>query len=228
VELARDGAAIAHARRFHDQVVERDTGHRPREDRFDAHCEHLVVREGDSGRIVGSCRVLSPRDALRAGGHQADRDFDPALLIVLRDRMVEVDPPCVHPHYRFESVVTRLWSALARYLIENRYDYLLATAQVSLLDGGHVAASSYRHACARYLSPDDYRVFPRRRLALESLSDTRTIEMPALLKLYLEMGGWICGEPAHRVESGSASFPILVPFARMQGRDARRFLAQAA
>jgi putative hemolysin len=75
VELARDGAAIAQARHFRDQVIERDTG-----------------------RIVGSCRVLSPRDALRAGGHQADRDFDTALLIVLRDRMVEVDKPRVRPH----------------------------------------------------------------------------------------------------------------------------------
>jgi putative hemolysin len=194
----------------------------------DEHWQHLVVREMDIDRIAGSCRLLAPRDALRAGGYQADRDFDTALLIVLRNRMVEVDRLYVHPHYRFENIVTRLWSALARYLIENRHDYLLATAPVSLLDGGHVAASAFRNACARYLSPDDYRVFPRRRLPLENLSDTRAIPLPALLKGYLEMGGWLCGEPAHDVESGSANFPILVPLARMQGRDARRFLAQAA
>jgi putative hemolysin len=225
--IVRDATRVAQAQRFRDSVIERQTGARPVEDRFDALSEHLVVRDTDSDELVGACRVLSPRDAMRAGGYHADLHFDTALLIVLRDRMVEIDAPCVHPHYRFENVVTHLWSALARYLIENRHDYLLGSAAVPLLDGGHVAASAYRIACARFLSPDDYRVFPRRRLPLETLSDTRAVTPPPLLKCYLELGAWVCGEPAHLLDTATAEFPILLPLARMQGRHARSFLAQA-
>jgi putative hemolysin len=225
--IARDGTTLAQAARFRDSVVERETGKRPTEDRFDAWGEHLVVRESESGEIVGSCRILSPRDAQRAGGNEADRHFDTALLIVLRERMVEIDGPCVHPHYRFDSVAAYLWAALARYLIDNRHDYLLAMAGVSLRDGGHLAASTHRLACARFLSPDDYRVFPHERLPLDAFSDTRHVTLPPLLKGHIERGAWICGEPAYAARSDEARFPVLLPLARMQGRDARQFLSRA-
>jgi putative hemolysin len=225
--IQRDGTGIAEAQRFRESVIERDTGQRPIEDRFDACGEHLVVRETESEEIVGACRILAPRDAQRAGGYEADRHFDTALLIVLRERMVEIDGPCVHPHYRFENVVAYLWTALARYLIENRHDYLLGTAGVSLRDGGHVAASTYRLACARFLSPDDYRVFPHRRLSLDALSDTRPVVLTPLLKSFVELGAWVCGEPAFAPRVAQARFPILLPLARMQGRHARHFLSHA-
>ena len=227
VGLARDPGRIAQARELRRHCLGTLAAPDPAEGRFDEHCEHLVVRDVLTDDIVGAYRMLGPVDARRHGGYHADRDFDLALLIVLRDRMVEVDQPCVHPRYPFENVMTYLWSALARYLIEHRLDYILASAGVSLRDGGHVAASIYRMACARFMSPDDYRVFPRRRLPLEGLSDTRKVELPPLLKGYLDLGAWVCGEPALNRERGSAEFPILLPLARMQGRDTRDFLAKA-
>ena len=190
-------------------------------------CEHIVVRDATNDEIAGSCKLLSPQDARRSGGYRLDRHFDTALLIVLRERMVEVGPPCIHARYCFEDIALHLWAAVARYLIVNRHDYVVATAGVSLLDGGHVAASIQRMAMARYLSPEDYRVFPRRRLAVECLSDTRAVPVPALLKGYLDAGAWVCGEPACDLDHERAEFPLLLPLARMQGREARRFLAQA-
>jgi hypothetical protein len=169
-----------------------------------------------------------PTDARRAGGNDIDRRFDTALLIVLRNRMVEVDTPYVHPLYRFESVITHLWSALARYLIANRHDYVIGTARVGMLDGGHIAASTHRLACAKFLSPDDYRVHPRHGIGLERLSDTRSVALSPLFKSWMEAGAWVCGEPAHRPQIAAAEFPMLLPLARMQGREARQFLARAA
>ena len=227
VGLARDPGRIAQARELRRHCLGATTPADPAEDRFDEHCEHLVVRDVRSDDIIGAYRILGPADARRHGGYHADPAFDLALLIVLRDRMVEVDRPCVHPRFPFESVMTHLWSALARYLIEHRHDYVLGTASVSLRDGGHVAASIYRMACARFMSPDDYRVFPRQRLPLEGLSDTRRVQFPPVLKGYLDLGAWVCGEPALNRIEGTADFPILMPLARMQGRDARDFLAKA-
>jgi len=227
IGLARDPGRIAQARALRKHCMATAGLPDLAEDRFDEHCEHLVVRDPRSDDLVGAYRILGPADARRYGGYHADRAFDLALLIVLRDRMVEVDRPCVDPRFAFESVMTHLWSALARYLIEHRHDYVFGTASVSLRDGGHVAASIYRTACARFMSPDDYRVFPRQRLPLEGLSDTRKVEFPALLKGYLDLGAWVCGEPALNRVEGTADFPILMPLARMQGRDTRDFLAKA-
>jgi putative hemolysin len=227
VGIVRDKASIAKARTLRDEVLGRDNGLRPDDTRFDEHCDHLVVRDCKTADVIGAYRLLSPVDARRARGLYADRDFDLALLIVLRERLVEVDRPCVSPLYPFQSVMTHLWSALARYLIENRLDYVFGTAGVALRDGGHIAASTHRMASTRFISPEDYRVFPRRRLPLDSLSVTRPLILPPLLKGYLDLGAWVCGEPALVPETGSAEFPILLPLARMQGGDARDFLAKA-
>ncbi len=227
VGIVRDKASIAEAQRLRETVLARDDGLRTPDERFEEHCDHLVARDARSGKVVGAYRILAPRDARRAGGYQADRDFDLALLIVLRERMVEIDRPCVDPVHPFESVVTHLWSALARYLIENRFDYVFGTTSVPLLDGGHAAASIHRMACARFISPEDYRVFPRRHLPIHSLSVTRPVTLPALFKGYLDLGAWVCGEPALVTETGAAEFPLLLPLARMRGGDARDFLAKA-
>ena len=44
-------------------------------DRFDAHCDHLVVREDGSGEIVGTYRMLPPQRALAAGGMYSEGEF---------------------------------------------------------------------------------------------------------------------------------------------------------
>jgi len=133
--IVRDKARIAQARALRERVLARDNESRPGHERFEEHSDHLVARDAKSGDVVGAYRILSPGDARRAGGYMAERDFDLALLVVLRERMVEIDRPCVDPRYPYASVMTHLWSALARYLIENRYDYVFGAASVTLRDG---------------------------------------------------------------------------------------------
>lgn len=228
VSIARRASEIAAAEALRERVFAREDRRPDANDRFAGHCEHLVIRNLEADELIASCRLLAPKDAGRAGGNDANRDFDLALLIVLRERMVEIDHPCVHPHHAFEPLVALLWLGVARYVIENGYDYVLGRAAVDIRDGGHVAASVHRLACARFLSPEDYRVYPRRRLPLESLSDTRRVTLPSLLRSYLDFGAWVCGEPALVSPFVRSDFPVLVPLARMQVRHARRFLAQAA
>jgi putative hemolysin len=198
------------------------------EDRFDAHCEHLVVREARKGRVVGTYRILSPDAALRAGGYYAEGQFDLALLDVLRGRMVEVGRACVDPEFRGGNVMLVLWSALARYLVDNGHDFVLGSCSLDLADGGHRAASIFRAACARSASPEDYRVYPRRPLPLARLRDALPAAPPSLLRAYLNLGAWVCGEPAWDHDFSCADLPLLLPLARMHGRYARHFLAQAA
>ncbi len=225
--LIRGLPALEDARRFRAAAIARESGFRPGDDVFDEHGDVLAAVDTGTGEIAGSCRVMSPADARRAGRNELDRRFDTALLIVLRERMVEIDTPQVHPLYRYEDVMAQLWSAVARYLIDHRLDYVLGAARVSMLDGGHAAASIHRIALARHLSPDDMRVHPRHDLDLWGLADSRSVTFPPLMRSYLEMGAWVCGAPAHRPEVAAAEFPMLMPLARMREREARRFLARA-
>lgn len=190
--------------------------------------EVLTVRDVDEDLVAGTWEILAPEAALRAGRYRSEDAFDLDLIAILRDRMVEMGRARVHPAYRSADVVPVLISALARYLIENGHDYVLGAASLDLADGGHAAASIYRAACEHSMSPEDYRVFPRHRLPLENLCETRPFSTPPLLKAYLDVGAWVSGEPAWDSESNCALLPILMPLARMQDRYARHFLAQAA
>ena len=233
--VSRDRMRARQAQRLRHSVFVEELGKPPapsaanfEEDRFDAHCEHLIVRDVQAGLVVGTCRILAPDAARRAGGYQAEHAFDLEMLEVLRERMVEVGRTCVHPDYRSGGVMLLLLSELARYLIENGHDYVMGSASVGLSDGGHEAASIFRAAAERSLSPEDYRVYPRHRLPLENLCDTRDFAPPPLVKAYLNVGAWVSGEPAWDRATGCALLPILMPLARMQDRYARHFLASAA
>jgi putative hemolysin len=223
--VARDRRTLDQAMRLYGEVSDPESAPRFEPDIYDAQCDHLYVHS--DGQVVGACRVLPPRNMKRWRTYRAERDFDLALLIVLRDRMVEIDRPAVHEDYSFDLVAGYLWSALARYLIVNRYDHVFATAGVRLVDGGHMAASMHRMACLRHRAPDDYCVYPRERLPLESLSLDRTLALTPYFRSILEQGAWVCGEPALIREHACADFPLLLPLARMQGREARSFLEKA-
>lgn len=196
--------------------------------RFDALGEHILVRDVASRELVAACRIVPPDAARRIGGYSAERLFDLAMLAMLRDRMVELAGPVLHPEYRGAAIMHVLWTSIARYLVEHRYDYVLATATVSTADGGHGAASAFRLLAAEHLSPVDLRAAPRSRLPVESLRDFLHQPLPASLRTYVDMGAWICGEPAVDAERGCAAFALLLPLARMRSRYARHFLTRAA
>ena len=47
-------------------------------DRFDEYCDHLLVREDNSGELVGCYRMLPPPGAIAAGGLYTATEFDVA------------------------------------------------------------------------------------------------------------------------------------------------------
>jgi len=189
---------------------------------------HLVVRDLHSGRIVGACRVIAPQIDGRADGYICERLFDMRMLEVLRGRMVELGGACIDRDYRPATIMQHLGTSLARYLVENRYDFAFGCAAVSLADGGHAAASAFRSLGENHLSPIDLRAVPRARLPLEALRDFLQQSPPALLRAYVDLGAWVCGEPALDADRDCAVFPLLIPLARMRVRYARHFLTRAA
>ncbi|WP_263768565.1 GNAT family N-acetyltransferase [Propionivibrio soli] len=190
-------------------------------DIFDPYCEHLVVRDEGSDAVVGTCRILSPMRAVRVGSFYSENGFDLTRLQHLRSRMIEVGRLCVHPAYRTGRTIDLLFRGIGLYMDQNHYEYLLACPGVSMTDGGHAAASAYARL-GEYLSPLEYRVFPRCPLPLASLDRHTPVHLPPLVKGCLRIGAYVCGEPAWDPDFNNGDFPILLPVAALHGRYARR------
>lgn len=82
------------------------------QDIYDPYCDHLVVRDENSGAVVGTYRILSPEKARKIGGYYSENEFDLTRLLHLRPRMVEVGRSCVHPDYRTGATITLLWAGV--------------------------------------------------------------------------------------------------------------------
>lgn len=231
VGLARSGDDILEAQRLRYRVFAGELGanlptRTPGVDHdiYDPWCEHLVVRDDNTGEIVGTYRILPPEHARRIG-YYSENEFDLTRLQHLRPRLVEIGRSCVHPDYRSGATITLLWAGLARYMQENGYDYLMGCASISMADGGHIAASLYNRLKDE-LGPAEYRVFPRCPLPLAALQQDVPAELPPLIKGYLRAGAWVCGEPAWDPDFNTADLPILMPMARVEGRYAKHFMGK--
>ena len=232
VSLARSQSEILDAQRLRYRVFAGEMGanlptRTPGVDHdiYDPYCDHLLVRDAQSGEAVGTYRILSPDNA-RQIGYYAENEFDLTRLQHLRPRLVEIGRSCVHPDYRTGATITLLWSGLAQYMLEGGHDYLMGCASISMADGGHAAASLYNRLAADHLGPPEYRVFPRCPLPLAALQQDRPAETPSLIKGYLRAGAWICGQPAWDPDFNTADLPILMPMAKVAGRYAKHFLGQ--
>ena len=192
-------------------------------DIYDAHCDHLIVREEATGRVIGTYRILPPQAARRAGGYYSESEFDLTRLAYLRPQLVEVGRSCIDPEYRTGFVISLLWSGLARYMKQNGYGYLMGCASIGMRDGGHNAAGIY-NSLAEQMAPLEYRVFPRCPLPLARIEAAPQPELPPLLKGYLRAGAWVCGEPAWDPDFNTADLLVLMPMVRVQDRYARHFV----
>jgi putative hemolysin len=191
-------------------------------DIYDPYCEHLVVRDENSGAVVGTYRILSPEKARKIGSYYSETEFDLTRLQHLRPRMVEIGRSCVHADYRTGATITMLWAGLAKYMMENNYDYLIGCASISMADGGHAAASIYS-GLGEHMSPLEYRVFARCPLPLAALKSDLPAEVPPLIKGYLRAGAYVCGDPAWDPDFNTADLPMLMPMSRLAGRYVKHF-----
>ena len=197
------------------------------QDLFDNWCDHLIVRDEETLRVVGTYRVLTPHQAAKLGSLYSETEFDLTRLTHLRPKMIELGRSCVHQDYRTGSVIMALWGGLGRYMVQGGYESMLGCASVSMGDGGHYAASLHKRFSESALAPIEYRVFPRLSLPVESLNQSLNVEPPPLIKGYLRLGARICGAPAWDPDFNTADFLTLLRLNDMHARYARHFLGKA-
>ncbi|WP_339124242.1 GNAT family N-acetyltransferase [Pseudonocardia sp. D17] len=201
-------------------------------DRFDEFCDHLVVREDATGRVVGTYRMLPPARAREAGALYADGEFDLTSLDGLRPELVETGRSCVHPDHRNGAVVSLVWAGLARYMLLSGNRWLAGCASVPL-DGedgadGALAAGVWERVKATHLAPDLYRVAPHNPWRPGPVVRSGRLAMPPLLRGYLRLGTWIGGPPAHDPDFRCADFFVLLDVQHLDQRYLRYFLGAIA
>jgi putative hemolysin len=232
--VADDPTEVAAAQRLRHRVFAEELGaHLPTAvagldiDEFDAYCDHLVVRDDSTGEAVGTYRMLPPGRAKALGRRYSDAEFETSALDPLRDQLVEMGRSCVHPDHRSGAVMGLMWAGIGRYLLRNGYRWLGGCASVTLHDGGAAASEVWRVTQAKHLAPPLLRVRPRLPW-VPTTPPPAGGRIPPLVRGYLRLGAWVCGEPAYDPDFACADFYMLLSLDRTDPRYLRHFLGAAA
>jgi putative hemolysin len=207
-------------------------------DRFDEFCDHLLVREENSGELVGCYRMLPPPGAIAAGGLYTATEFDVAALDPLRPSLVEMGRAVVRHDHRNGGVVLLMWAGILAYLDRCGYDYVTGCVSVPVGGSADEAPGSQIRGVRdfvlrRHGAPAQYTVHPYRPVTidgkgLDDIDPPRRVAVPPLMRGYLRLGAQVCGEPAHDPEFGVGDFPALLDKRRADIRYLRRLRSVAA
>lgn len=188
-------------------------------DRFDDHCEHLLVwasrNDGSAAEAVGTYRVLTSAASRRAGGWYGESEFDLGPLLHLEAGMAELGRACVAAPWRSGGVILGLWGALAAFMERQRIAVVFGCASVPMRDGGHYAASLWRQLARRHLAEPSLRVRPRLPLPVDELRGDLYVEPPPLVKGYLRCGAEVLGPPAWDPDFNCADLPLMLRIDRL-------------
>jgi putative hemolysin len=112
---------------------------------------------------------------------------------------------CVDPAYRGGSVITLLLTGLTRWVVANRYDYVMGCASIDVTRGMAQAAALCRRLVHDHLAPEAWRVggpyTPFRSARSDRLADTaHCASCRRSSTAYLRLARASAGEPAWDAE----------------------------
>jgi len=198
-------------------------------DELDPFCDHLVVKQVSTGRVVGTCRLMTAENAHRHGGYYSEQEFELGLLLSSGRRLLELGRSCVHRDHRNGGTIALLWSGIAAYQLQAPHDAIIGCASIPL--GDRVAENTaLAHQLAAKSAPPNLRVAPHRPLPLPTgVRDSDSLPaIPPLIKGYLRCGAVVCGAPYWDESFNTADLFMYLPVDRIEARYARHFLGQAA
>lgn len=213
-------------------------------DRFDPHCEHLIVEERASRRIVGTYRMQTGISAARNLGYYSEQEFVLAPYGPLRAGILELGRAAVDREHRSAEVLTLLWRGIAQYAVAMGQRYLLGCSSMnsnnpaegwqmySLLERFRVAREFETVPTAAYACPTERHAGAQPSVCAEAGSSAARAEtgaevplrIPRLLKAYLALGARIAAPPAWDREFRTVDFLTLLDLETLAPAARERFL----
>lgn len=198
--LAQDAEDIDAAQRLRWQAFHGDdAGEDARDaDAQDALCRHILIENRGTGALVGCFRLLDIADGTQIPRSYSARFYDLSALAAYPGPMAELGRFCVASGREDPDIVRLAWASLTRLVDERGVEMLFGCTSFKGTDPS-AFADAFGLLQSRHLGPDRWRPAPRAGevVHFRQIAPTRpdpqkgARAMPALLRAYLAMGGWV-------------------------------------
>ncbi len=163
-------------------------------DGFDGRCDHILVRDQDSGALVGCYRLMLLPDGAAIDQSYSAQFYDLSALKAFKSPMLELGRFCTHPDYLDPEIVRVAWGAMTRIVDGQGVRLLFGCSSFTGTD-----ANAHRDAFAllraRHLAPDPWHIGVKAAevvpLPDAPVPHDAMRHIPPLLRTYLAMGGWV-------------------------------------
>lgn len=165
-------------------------------DPYDAVCDHLIVRETQTGQVVGTYRMQTGLRAAQGLGYYSAQEFDFQPFEPMRGEILELGRACIHQRHRNFAVLNLLWTGIAQYARRHGTRYLVGC---SSLTSQHPAEglAAFAQMQQKHLAPAAWQTTPLPPFACGPADPAVPApRIPRLLSAYLQLGACICGAPA--------------------------------
>ncbi len=201
------------------------------QDEFDKFCDHLLIIDAATTKIVGTYRLHRYDKAQQGHGYYSETEFN--LDNIKHIHFLEIGRACIEPTYRDGSVMNALWYGLTRYMRMHDIHHICGCASLDKHASAESASLVYAYAKAiGNIISDDYCVYPLEKNKVVGFDPHKTIDnpkairrqLPALLRGYFAINCYIAGEPAYDPEFEVIDFFVMVSLDDLKKGPGRRFL----
>lgn len=197
-------------------------------DPFDPYCGHIIVIDDDSGKVVGTYRMMLDAAAREHIGFYSETQFNLGPVKKLEGIKLEVGRACVHKDYRDGYVLNLLWRGIVQYAVAHEVRYIFGCANIMTSDAGRI--SEYFCAFKKLGLFHDLQVTAKDKNHMIAVNEDLKIEsaqklyhrLPTLFKGYMNVGLKICSYPIAD-EFGTAVFFTLLDIQNMNQVYKKRF-----
>lgn len=193
-------------------------------DEVDQYCDHLVVYDNNTQKVVGYTRLLTQYQAKKLGRFYSQSEFKLDQVLALPGCFLEIGRTCVDPDFRGSAVLTTLWSALVEYALKGQFNYLLGCASITPGPSGFAVDAVYRNIDAKNIAPSSLDVKPTIPVPHALRCNRDESGIPPLLKAYLRFGALICGEPCWDEDFNCMDLFVLLPLDQLQERYSKHYM----
>ncbi len=220
-------------------------------DRFDSICEHLLVEDKTSRRVVGTYRMQSGTTAARNLGYYSEQEFNLLPYEPLRPGILELGRASIDREHRTPEVLMLLWRGIAQYATDMGLRTLLGCSSLNSndpaegwqmyrqLENFRVPPEFETTPTAAYTCPPGSYDFAQQsadaqpspcwtdRLQPEDSAPAPTqiaVKVPKLLKTSLAIGARIAAPPAWDREFRTIDFLTLLDLNLLSSAARHRFL----
>lgn len=191
-------------------------------DCFDVICDHLMVRDVASNKLVGTYRMQTGYRAKGNLGYYSAQLFDLSPFEAIRGEVLELGRACVHQDYRNTTALFLLWKGIAMYAELCNARYLIGCSSLTSQDENEGMAL-YEALRDRYLV-ESLQTVPHPQCRCQATDHAvEPPRPPRLFRSYLDLSARLCGPPAIDREFKTIDFLTLLDLQAIPDRVRSKF-----